>query len=194
MSAAEKQQQDDDAVAAAAVARGAEAAGDVMAAGADSDMEDEGQDKAGPSAAGAPWDTSGEGAPWDTSGEGDPDTGKATASLILTLRAHLKTIMFLLSFSELACWISAGGTGSRWSVWEESTLSRAQLVFGMDCCAIARMVEGRSCREVAARLAALRAGGQAIGEASTRNVQLGRKRQWRKVGVGHAPLRSAPLE
>jgi len=52
---------------------------------------------------------------------------------------------------------------------------RAQGVYGTDCCAIARLLDGRSCREVASRLAALRASGQAIGEASARELQVNRK-------------------
>ena len=40
-----------------------------------------------------------------------------------------------------------------WSTWEETTLVRAQVAYGVDCCAIARMIQGRSCREVAIRIA-----------------------------------------
>ena len=54
------------------------------------------------------------------------------------------------SFSPLIIFLIAA---SSWSLWEETTFLRAQLVYGMDCCAIARMIQGRPCREIALRVA-----------------------------------------
>lgn len=74
--------------------------------------------------------------------------------------------------------------GSSWTVWEESTFVRAQCVYGVDCCAIARLLNGRSCREVATRLSALRAGGQANGVASDKDLHGRRSRLSKKVPSG----------
>ena len=71
--------------------------------------------------------------------------------------------------------------GAQWTAWEESAFMRAQCVYGTDCCAIARLLEGRSCCEVALRLAALRVGGSTIGQAMNRELQVHKSRSSKKV-------------
>ena len=74
--------------------------------------------------------------------------------------------------------------GAPWTAWEESAFMRAQCVYGTDCCAIARLLEGRSCCEVASKLAALRAGGSTIGQATNREFQVQKSRSSKKVLEG----------
>ncbi|GAX76483.1 hypothetical protein CEUSTIGMA_g3928.t1 [Chlamydomonas eustigma] len=62
---------------------------------------------------------------------------------------------------------------SPWSKWEESLLARAQLVCGLDCCAISRMLGSRSCKDVAYKLVELGAKGQTIGWAKGADAQGG---------------------
>ncbi|KAG1661637.1 hypothetical protein FOA52_007518 [Chlamydomonas sp. UWO 241] len=68
------------------------------------------------------------------------------------------------------------------SVWDATVFAKAQLIFGTDCCAIARMLGSeRSCREVAMRLIANRARGQGIGEASARGASRRKSKHMRKT-------------